>query len=198
MSGEITIVMPSSSTPRQLEAGGLARPGHDGEHVAAIEHGTDERLLAGAERRVSLVPPQRLDHRAKAKRSRSLHTPHRCTNPFHPTAPRAKAVAELIGHRDADVTSNVLHVGARQRMCGAVDRVKTRRTDRTVLTATRPIVFVPSRHRCASGLSLTDVAKLAYVQSIVCGDGSPPSARPRSRGGRSTPLVALASGREPR
>jgi hypothetical protein len=52
--------------PRQLEAGGFARPGHDGEHVAAIEHGTDERLLAGAERRVSEVPPQRLDHRDHA------------------------------------------------------------------------------------------------------------------------------------
>jgi hypothetical protein len=29
---------------------------------AAVEHGTHERFLARAERRVSEVPPQRLDH----------------------------------------------------------------------------------------------------------------------------------------
>jgi len=32
------------------------------EHVAAVEHGTHQRFLAGAERRVSEMPPQRLDY----------------------------------------------------------------------------------------------------------------------------------------
>jgi hypothetical protein len=33
---------------------------------------------------------------------------------------------------------------------------------------------VPSSDRCASALSLTKIADLPYVRSIVCGDGSPP------------------------
>jgi hypothetical protein len=47
----------------QLEAERLAGSGrHHREHVAAVQHGAHERLLAGAKRRVSEVPPPRLDH----------------------------------------------------------------------------------------------------------------------------------------
>jgi len=47
----------------ELKAERLARPGwHDGEDVAAVEHGAHHVLLTRAERRMSEMPPQRHSH----------------------------------------------------------------------------------------------------------------------------------------